>query len=94
MNAVLALNLIGYGAVLAGGIVLGTLFGRKLASDFAGLVRAMEARMTALETAMHFGRAATSGEAAAAAIKAHAAATEKLAAAIESRGIAPKSTAN
>jgi energy-coupling factor transporter transmembrane protein EcfT len=90
MNPSIALNLIGYGAVLAGGLVLGTIFGRKLASEFAALVRAMEARMTALETAMHFGRAAASGESAAAAIKAHAAATEKLAAAIETRVVAPK----
>jgi hypothetical protein len=94
MNPAIALNLIGYGAVLAGGLVLGTIFGRKLASDFSALMRAMESRVTALETAMHFGRAATSGEGAAVAIKAHAAATEKLAAAIESRGIAPKPAGN
>ena len=94
MNPSIALSLIGYGAVLAGGIVLGTMFGRKLASDFSALVRAMESRVTALETAMHFGRAASSGEAAAVAIKAHAAATEKLAAVIESRTTAPKPSAS
>jgi hypothetical protein len=46
MNPAIALNLIGYGAVLAGGLVLGTIFGRKLASDFSALVRAMESRVT------------------------------------------------
>jgi hypothetical protein len=94
MNPAIALNLVGYGAVLAGGIVLGTMFGRKLASDFTAIVRTMEARVTAVETAMHFGHAAASAEAAASAIKAHSAATEKLAAAIEARASAPKAAAS
>lgn len=94
MNPAIALNLVGYGAVLAGGIVLGTMFGRKLATDFAALVRTMEARVTAVETALHFGHAAASAEAAATAIKSHAAATEKLAAAIEAHGRPFKAAGN
>lgn len=85
MDTLVTLNLIGYAAVLAGGLVLGTLFGRSIVSDLTGVMHSIESRVVALETTLHL--AGSSAKAAAdpttAAIKSHAAATEKLAAAIE-----------
>ena len=80
MDTLVTLNFIGYAAVLAGGLVLGTLFGRSIVSDLGGLVHSLESRVTALETALHF--TSTSGSTSAA-IQTHAEATQKLAAAIE-----------
>ncbi len=95
MDTLITLNFIGYAAVLGGGLVLGTLFGRSLLSDAASIATSLDARVTALESALHLGHAASvvSGPASAA-IKSHAAATEKLAAAIETHAAATKAAAN
>ena len=53
MDTLMTLNFLGYAAVFAGGAVLGTLFGRNLASELASLVHSLESRVTALETALH-----------------------------------------
>jgi len=81
MDTLVTLNFVGYAAVLCGGLVLGTLFGRSIVSDLSGVVHSLESRVIALETAMHFASASSSNSTEA--IKSHAAATEKLAAAIE-----------
>jgi hypothetical protein len=92
MDTLVTLNFIGYAAVLAGGLVLGTLFGRSMVSDFSALVHQLEARVIALETMLHFGKAAVAAAsdpaAATAAIKSHAEATEKLASAIATHAAA------
>ena len=93
MDTLVTLNLIGYAAVLAGGLVLGTLFGRSIVSDLGGVVHSLESRVVALETALHFTSSANAGAGTSAAIKSHAEATEKLAAAIQSQ-TAAKSGAN
>ena len=86
MDTLITLNFIGYAAVLSGGLVLGTLFGRSMVSDIGALVRQLESRVMALETMLHFGNSAAAAvsdpAAATAAIKTHAEATEKLASAI------------
>jgi len=82
MDTLVTLNFIGYAAVLAGGLVLGTLFGRSIVSDLGGIVHSLESRVVALETAMHFTNSSSSTPTTEA-IKSHADATEKLAAAIE-----------
>jgi len=90
MDTLVTLNFIGYAAVLAGGLVLGTLFGGTIASDLGGVVHSLEARVMALETMLHLSQPAASSSTAAAtaAIKTHAEATEKLAAAIETHAAA------
>jgi glutamate-1-semialdehyde aminotransferase len=90
MDNLMALNLVGYAAVLGGGLVLGTLFGRSIVSDLSGIVHSLESRVVALETTEHLTGAATktSVEPAAAAIKSHAEATQKLASAIETHAAA------
>jgi hypothetical protein len=90
MDTLVTLNFIGYAAVLAGGLVLGTLFGRSIVSDLSGVVHSLEARVIALETTLHLTQPSTSSasDATSAAIKTHAAATEKLAAAIETHAAA------
>jgi len=80
METLVTLNFIGYAAVLAGGLVLGTLFGRSIVSDLGGVVHSLESRVTAVETALHF---TNSSDSTSAAIKSHAEATQKLASAIE-----------
>jgi hypothetical protein len=88
MDTLVTLNLVGYAAVLAGGLVLGTLFGRTIASDLGGIVHSLESRVLALETTLHVSAAtasSSSSDAATAAIKSHAEATEKLAAAIQTQ---------
>ena len=90
MDNLVTLNVIGYAAVLAGGLVLGTLFGRSIVSDLGGIVHSLESRVIALETTLHLSGSipnATS-DPATAAIKSHAEATEKLAAAIETHAAA------
>ena len=56
---------------LAGGLVLGTLFGRSIVSDLSGIVHSLESRMIALETTLHLVRssAAPATDPATAAIK-------------------------
>ena len=90
MDTLVTLNFIGYAAVLAGGLVLGTLFGRSIVSDLSGIVHSLESRVVALETTLHLSGASASAasDPAAAAIKSHAEATEKLAAAIETHAAA------
>ena len=91
MDTLVTLNFVGYAAVLAGGLVLGTLFGRSIVSDLSGIVHSLEARVIALEATLHLtGASATGSEAApaTAAIKSHAEATEKPAAAIETHAAA------
>ena len=87
MDTLVTLNFVGYAAVLAGGLVLGTLFGRSIVSDLSGIVHSLESRVIALETALHFTSASSSAPATEA-IKTHAEATEKLAAAIETHAAA------
>ena len=82
MDTLVTLNFIGYAAVLAGGLVLGTLFGRSIVSDLSGIVHSLESRVIALETTLHITQPSASAPTADA-IKSHAAATEKLASAIE-----------
>src|SRR2546423_10531462 len=87
MDTLVMLNLIGYAAVLAGGLVLGTLFGRSIVSDLSGIVHSLESRVIAVETTLHLTRSGIAkSDSAAAAIQSHAEATEKLAAAIEIHG--------
>lgn len=81
MDTSVTLNFIGYAAVLAGGLVLGTVFGRSIVLELGGIVHSLESRVTALETALHF-TTSTASAPATEAIKSHAEATEKLAAAI------------
>jgi hypothetical protein len=94
MDTLVTLNFIGYAAVLAGGLVLGTLFGRSIVSELSGIVHSLEARVIALETTLHLRASApttsapTTTDPATAAIKSHAEATEKLAAAIETHAAA------
>jgi hypothetical protein len=88
MDTLVTLNFIGYAAVLAGGLVLGTLFGRSIVSDLSGIVHSLESRVIALETTLHLTRSSAASDPASAAIKSHAAATEKLAAAIETHAAA------
>jgi hypothetical protein len=90
MDTLVTLNFIGYAAVLAGGLVLGTLFGRSIVSDLSAIVHSLESRVIALETTLHLSRssATATSDPASAAIKSHAAATEKLAAAIETHAAA------
>jgi hypothetical protein len=83
MDTLVTLNFIGYAAVLAGGLVLGTLFGRSIVSDLGGIVHSLEARVIALETTLHIASAKTATDPTTAAIKSNAGATEKPAAAIE-----------
>jgi len=95
MDTLVTLNFIGYAAVFGGGVVVGTLFGRNLASELASLVHSLESRVTALETALHpSGTSAKTAPApAASAVKPHPEATEKPAAAVETHA-APKSAGN
>ena len=90
MDSLIGLNLFGYAAALASGLVLGTIFGRSIVSDLSGVVHSLESRVLALETAAHIGSASAnaSSDPTTAAIKTHAEATEKLAAAIESHAAA------
>ena len=90
MDTLVTLNFIGYAAVLAGGLVLGTLFGRSIVSDLSGIVHSLESRVIAHETTLHLTRSSANAatDPASAAIKSHAAATEKLAAAIETHAAA------
>lgn len=90
MDTLVTLNFIGYAAVLAGGLVLGTLFGRSIVSDLSGIVHSLESRVIAIETTLHLSGATATAAAdpTTAAIKSHAAATEKLAAAIETHAAA------
>jgi hypothetical protein len=90
MDTLVTLNFIGYAAVLAGGLVLGTLFGRSIVSDLSGIVHSLESRVVALETTLHLSRSSANAtsDPATAAIKSHAEATEKLAAAIETHAAA------
>jgi hypothetical protein len=96
MDNLVTLNFIGYAAVLAGGLVLGTLFGRSIVSDLSGVVHSLESRVIALETTLHLAPATASTpiDATTAAIKSHAEATEKLAAAIQTQTAAIKPTAS
>ncbi len=87
MDTLVTLNFVGYAAVLAGGLVLGTLFGRSIVSDLGGIVHALESRVIALETTLHITQSSASAPTADA-IKSHAAATEELAAAIETHATA------
>ena len=94
MDTLVTLNFIGYAAVLAGGLVLGTLFGRSIVSDLGGIVQSLDSRVTALETTSHVTQSSATGSTSDA-IKSHAAATEKLAAAIETHAATTaKTTAN
>jgi hypothetical protein len=90
MDTLTTLNFIGYAAMLAGGVVLGTMFGRNLLSDAGAMVNLLESRVTALESALHLGHLAvpSKSDPAAEAIKSHAVATEKLAVAIETHAAA------
>lgn len=96
MDTMVTLNFVGYAAVLAGGLVLGTLFGRGIVSDLGGIVHSLEARVIALETTLHLTSAGakTTPDPATAAIKSHAEATEKLAAAIEAHAAAKTAGSN
>jgi len=96
MDTLVTLNFIGYAAVLAGGLVLGTLFGRSIVSDLGGIVHSLESRVIALETTLHLSHssAGVPGDATTAAIRSHADATEKLAAAIETHAAAAKPAGN
>jgi len=93
MDTLVTLNFVGYAAVLAGGVVLGTLFGRSIVSDLSGIVHSLESRVIALEATLHLtgATAKATTDQAAAAIKSHAEATEKLAAAIETHAAAKPS---
>jgi hypothetical protein len=95
MDTLVTLNFVGYAAVLAGGLVLGTLFGRSIVSDLSGVVHSLESRVIALETMLHITQSSSAGstDAATAAIKTHAEATEKLATAIETHAAAAKPAA-
>jgi hypothetical protein len=95
MDSLVTLNFVGYAAVLAGGLVLGTLFGRSIVSDLGGIVHALEARVVALETTLHLtgSTAAATTDATTAAIKSHAEATEELATAVETHAAATKTAA-
>lgn len=90
METLITLNIIGYAAVLAGGLVLGTLFGRSLVADFTGAIHSLDSRVVALETTLHgtSSNASTNTDPTTAAIKSHAEATAKLAAAIETHAAA------
>jgi hypothetical protein len=70
-------------AFALGGFALGTMYGRKLASDVSALVQSLELRVTAIERA-----AGGNSGAAAVQANAHAAALEKLAGAIEKHAAA------
>ena len=98
MDSLVTLNFIGYAAILAGGLVLGTLFGRNLLSDLGSMVHSLETRVSALETTASVtaagAKAATTTDATSAAIKSHAEATEKLAAAIETHAAAKATGSN
>jgi hypothetical protein len=95
MDSLVTLNFVGYAAVLGGGLVLGTLFGRSIVSDLGGIVHSLEARVVALETTLHLSgsSAAAATDSTTAAINSHAAATEKLAAAVETHAAATKTAA-
>ena len=90
MDTLITLNIIGYAAVLAGGLVLGTLFGRSIVADVTGAMHSLDSRVVALETTLHLSGSNTNApiDPATAAIKAHAEATTKLAAAIETHAAA------
>ncbi len=90
MDTLITLNLIGYAVVLAGGLVLGTLFGRSIVADLTGAMHALDSRVVALETTLHLSGASAkpSADATTVAIKSHAEATAKLAAAIETHAAA------
>ena len=86
MDTLITLNFIGYAAVLAGGALLGTMFGRRWVSDAETMLHVLESRVAALESTLRLGHlaAGVSSDSATEAIKSHAMATEKLAIAIES----------
>ena len=96
MDSLVTLNFIGYAAVLAGGLVLGTLFGRNLLSDLGAMVHSLETRVSALENTatVTAAGAKTTTDSTSAAIKSHAEATEKLAAAIETHAAAKATGSN
>jgi hypothetical protein len=96
MDTLVTLNFVGYAAVLAGGLVLGTLFGRSIVSDLGGIVHSLETRVVALETTFHLvsSSAKPTTDSTGAAIKSHAEATEKLAVAIETHAAAAKTASN
>lgn len=72
----------GYAAMSAGGFALGAVFGRKLKSDAAAMMRSIEARVSALE------HDSARRSAAIHPMARHAAAIEKLAGAIEKHAAA------
>ena len=76
MDTIVALNLFGYALALAGGVALGTMFGRVGLKELSGLVHGFETRLSSLEGALGLRSAG------AAAVEHHAAATEKLAEAV------------
>jgi hypothetical protein len=84
------MDLAGYAAVAVGGFALGTLFGRKLATDAANLLRTIEARVVAMEQTFAGNKSASvnASEKHAAAVESHAAAVTKLAGAIEKHAAA------
>ncbi len=85
MDTLITLNIIGYAAVLAGGLVLGTLFGRSIVADMTAAIHSLDSRVVALETTIHVSgvNAQASTDSSTLALKSHAEATTKLAAAIE-----------
>ena len=90
MDTLITVNIIGYAAVLAGGLVLGTLFGRSVMADLTGAMHALDSRLVVLETTFQANGSAAkaSHDPATAAIRSHAEATTKLAAAIETHAAA------
>lgn len=59
MDTIVTLNLAGYALAIAGGIVLGMMFGRKVLNDLASIAHAFEARLSSLESKLiHHGATA------------------------------------
>ena len=90
MDTLITLNIIGYAVVLAGGLILGTLFGRSIVADLTGAMHSLDSRVVALETTLQVAGpgAKASADPTTVAIKTHAEATTKLAAAIETHAAA------
>ncbi|HXZ87150.1 MAG TPA: hypothetical protein VEF07_01180 [Candidatus Binataceae bacterium] len=79
-------NIAGYIATALGGLVLGAMYGRRVAADAASLMHSIQTRLAAVEHAMRGTHDA--GAQNAAATEHHASAIEKLAGAIEKHAAA------
>jgi uncharacterized protein YukE len=81
-------NLAGLAIAGTGGLILGTVFGQKLAADGISVLKAIETRLASIESIFSSGAQGSASMAHAATVEKYNGAIEKLAAAIEKHAAA------